>query len=453
MKKLKLSPSSLKAFLACPRRWYLEYVQRAERVIPAYVTGGSALDQVVQKYLQLLPGELIEEWLDEATCAELAALKPELPTPRTVMVQHKFELPCPGLEDRVAITTGGLDYMTPPNLDLMVIGDLKRIWHKDAAMSEAQLADDPQAQIYAWFVWQVYNPAEVVWRWTYCVRETRNRTTGAVTRKAKAFSVTVKADRARVDAWFERVVLPAARAMLELTSAASAEAVEHDPDSCQEGQRCFVRYHCPLFSGPIKGENQLVDLSRFRTGARPAINPPAPEAPNAQQLALTSQVHDPLTQAVLTGALPPGLLQAGRGPVSKAPDGSPEAIKDALAELEHAVGVYETATKSYAEDQARAEARIAELTGLIEAKTVEGPGAELLEMVPDAPATEPAPPPEASIVPAAPRKRRKAEKQAPQLDAHEAEVVNPPTVETATTEALLYELRDRGYIITLELGR
>jgi hypothetical protein len=395
MKKLKISPSSLKAFLACTRRWYLEYAQRAERVIPAYVTGGSALDGVVQKYLQLLPGELIEACLDDTTRAELKALVPELPAPGTVMVQHRFELPCPGLEDRVAITTGGLDYMTPPNLDLMVIGDLKRIWHKDAALSPEQLADDPQAQIYAWFVWQVYNPAEVVWRWTYCVRETRNGTTGAVTRKAKAFSVDVQADRARVDAWFERVVVQAARAMLDLRG--PTEEVEHNPDSCEEGARCFVRQHCPLFSGPIKGDNTMVDLSRFRTGSRPAINPPAPEQP--------------------------ALLQLGH----------------AAAKLELLAAVIEASPEVKEEEP------------VLEVQAVEGPGAALLEVVADAEVreTEPAPAPEALIVPAAPRRRRKAEKQEPRLDAHEAEVVSPPTLEGATTEAIMHELRDRGWSVTL----
>jgi hypothetical protein len=281
--------------------------------------------------------------------------------------------------------------MTPPNLDLMVVGDLKRIWHKDAAMTEAQLADDVQAQIYAWFVWQVYNPAEVIWNWTYCARETRNGTTGAVTRKAKAFSVTVKADRARVESWFERVVVPAARAMLELKG--PTEQVEHNPDSCEEGARCFVRHHCPIYTGPVKGDNNMVDLSRFRTSARPAINPPAPDAGVAAMTQLS----------LVASNIGPNLL--------------PE-------------------------------------EPVLEVQTVEGDAASLaalgLEVVADETReTEPAPAPEASIVPAPSRKRRRAEKQEPRLDAHEAEVINPPTLEGATTEAIMHELRDRGWHCTL----
>jgi hypothetical protein len=405
MKKLKVSPSSLKAFLACRRRWYLEYVQRADRIVPSYVTNGSTLDAVVQDYLN---GKTPVLAAGSPELAELNSLLGELPAPRSVMVQHRFELPCPGLEDSVLITTGGLDYMTPPNLDLMVVGDLKRIWHKDAAMTEAQLADDVQAQIYAWFVWQVYNPAEVVWRWTYCVRETRNGTTGAVTRKAKAFSVDVKADRARVESWFERVVVPAARAMLELKG--PTEQVEHNPDSCEEGARCFVRHHCPLYSGPVRGDNNMVDLSRFRTSARPAINPPAPDGPGASALALVSDI----TKTRLDG------LSKELQQLSVLPTDAP----------------------------------------VLEVQTVEGDAASLaalgLEVVADEPETRetepapaPAPAPEASLVPAPSRKRRRAEKQEPRLDAHEAEVINPPTLEGATTEAIMHELRDRGWHCTL----
>lgn len=406
---LKISPTALRAFLACPRSWYLSHVQRVPKEVPAYVTGGRELDDAVQKYLT--SGA---ETGSEQTRAELEVSKAELPAPLTVVVQPKLSFPCPGLEDCVRIE-GTLDALTPPNLDLMVVIDMKRIWHAQAAMSAADLANDVQALMYSWLVWRNYAPAEVINRWVYCVRETRNKETGKVTRKAKSFSVDVKADRAAVEAWFARVVLPAARAMLEIRDAArAAEAVEHDPTSCEEGARCFVRHHCPMYSGPVRGENNMVDLSRFRTGARPAINPPAP--------AELRVPGDGLAEAVLTGAVEPQALSV---------------------------------------------------------TTIEGPGAALLEAVPDngwhtpdaiydamtplsaERATEPAPAPELLSAEAlttlispeakpARRRRGRAEKQA--IEAHEAEVVAPPSVESATTEALVWELRDRGYVVTLEAG-
>ena len=158
----------------------------------------------------------------------------------------------------------------------------------------------------------------------------------------------------------------------------------------------------------------MVDLSRFKTGARPAINPPAPDAQTAAALIYTPSVTT------------------------------------------------------------------VEIAPPLSVTTIEGPGAALLEAVEEEPApsaeqreTEPAPPPALVTLPSADvqpyteteaeamfrrdrnaaksRKRRgRAEKQA--IEAHEAEVVAPPSVADATTEALVWELRDRGYLVTLEAG-
>src|SRR5687767_15361778 len=123
-------------------------VMRVPEVVPHYIQGGRTLDLAVQRYLQgPTPGADGPD-LDKLTADELAATKPELPHPGTVLVQYRPpSVPVPGLEGQARITTGGLDYMTPPNASLIVIGDLKRIWHKDAAMTPEALANDVQAQM------------------------------------------------------------------------------------------------------------------------------------------------------------------------------------------------------------------------------------------------------------------------------------------------------------------
>jgi hypothetical protein len=452
VKRIGLSPSALKAFLACRRSWWLQFSARVDRIVPPYVTAGSALDQVVQDYLTS-GAEPVHLPMGSPELAELAVLKSELPAPGSVLVQKKFTLSCPGLEVLVDITTGGLDYLTPPNLDLMVIGDLKRIWHKDAAMTPDQLAANEQAQMYAWLVWQVYNPAEIIWNWTYCVRETRNATTGAVTRKAKAFCVTVKADRAKVEAWFASVVLPAARAMLEIRdSARAAEAVEHDPTSCEEGARCFVRHHCPLYQGPVRGEqHNMVDLSRFKTNKSSPV-PPLAQAVEEQRarIAINPPALDPKTN------VPIAQLFTGSLTAAQVRDMMPSPRDEREADLE--------------------------------VTTIEGPGAALLATEDDgidavedkadaaalaeARPTEPAPAPEAPEPPAPKARRRRAKAQgaaaaiaeqaalslaaAPEkqeLSAHEREcVLDALCVEDATTEALVWELRDRGWVVSLTAG-
>ena len=390
---LKLSPTALKAYLACPRSWYLSHILRAPKHVPAYVSNGRALDAAVQQYL--IDGtEPHGADGPDATAQELAVTKPELPAPGTVIVQPKLSLPCPGLEGRVQIE-GTLDALTPPNAGLMVVIDLKRVWHKDAALSPEALANDVQAQMYAWLVWQLHAPIEVIWRWVYCAR-------ASGTRKAKAFTVDVKADRAKVEAWFDSVVLPTAREMLTITGA--VESVCHSPESCEDGARCFVRSSCPIHTGPIKqGEQLIMDLNRFKAtqlaagAARVAINPPA----------MTSAQADAVTVA-LNGRYPQ--------------DGEVEAPSR------------ETDTAA----------------NVLDAVTIEGPGAELLESVPD---TIPAPPEPVK----APRKHKaKADQDAQRPIAEALRLASenePIALEDASTEQIRDELLDRGWVATLVRSR
>lgn len=268
---MKISPSALKAYLSCNRRYFLESVVRAPRDVPSYVTGGLALDQAVNDYLYVPPpggnggnGEQLS--LPFPVDPEFAVVKPLLPEPGTVLSQPELRTPVPpswGLGEDTHEVYGKLDALTPPSFDKMIIIDMKRIYTRSACLTETTLLDDVQAQLYAWLVWRTYLPARVFGRWIYYVRDTK-----------RAHAVDVEFDKGRVDEWVERVVAPAARGMLELWQAPEAGVIEHDPSSCNDGRRCFVARSCPLFSGPIKGE-QIVEL---RTRKKKVdVNPPAVE--------------------------------------------------------------------------------------------------------------------------------------------------------------------------------
>jgi hypothetical protein len=272
---IKVSASALRAYLRCPREYWLSHRERAERDVPAYVTAGSALDVAVQRYLAA-PRLCACKGAWGAACvacapedAELRALTPHLPRPGTVQVQPALRMPCPGLPG-VEIY-GALDWLDVRD-DAAIVGDLKRISDAKRALTVETLPDDIQAQLYAWLVRRLHGVSSVVWRWTYCDR------------RPKAWVVEVEADSARVDAWFERIVLPAARAMLDMQG--PAVALEHAPDSCSHGRWCFVARHCAMYEGPLRGEPPLINLlDKYRTKAvqlelpltRVAINPPAPE--------------------------------------------------------------------------------------------------------------------------------------------------------------------------------
>jgi hypothetical protein len=415
---INVSPSALKAYLACQRSWFLQYVAKAPKVVPHYVTAGTQLDMAVQRYLQgSAPVGADGPDLDKLTADELAVTKAELPHPGTVMVQYRPpSVPVPGLEGQARITTGGLDYMTPPNAQLIVIGDLKRIWHKDAAMTPEALANDVQAQMYAWLVWQAHAPVEIIFRWTYCVRAVVSAK-GEVTRKPKAFSVDVKADRARVDAWFGDVVLPAARGMLDIQG--PVDAVEHDPDSCESGNRCFVATSCPMFKGPIKGAIH-VDLSRFKTNAAKAAeaivaqNDPLPAKLEGFDIAINPPAL-PGNAPRLTGNR---LCDIGLNNVKSRETDAPDTVLDVV-------------------DMSKVDT--------IDVGRVEG-SAEALAMLGVAEYTPPKPKRTRKVKP-------EAQATAEADDAPATERAPVLALDAASTEQIMAELQDRGWRVYLEAGR
>lgn len=263
---LKLSPSALKAFLACPRSWFLSHVKRVPRDVPKYVLGGQDLDEAAEHYLappERAPKgrQLALRMVSETTERELEAIKPHLPHPGTVHTQHTIRMPCPGV-DGVELY-GKLDYMTPQS-DFMVIGDIKRVWAEEAVMTVEQLQNDVQLQMYAYMLWAKYEPQGVTGVWTYCVRGT----------KPKARPVYAPLDRARVNDFMHDVAFPAGRAMRDLVNE-EADRVAHNPDSCNGGgDRCFVARHCRLYSGQIATGVDIMSKYKVR---KVEVNPPVVE--------------------------------------------------------------------------------------------------------------------------------------------------------------------------------
>ncbi len=260
---LKLSPSALRAFLACPRAWLLSHVKRVPRDVPKYVLGGQDLDEAAEHYLappERAPKgrQLALRMVSEVTERELEAIKPHLPHPGTVHTQHTLRMPCPGVEG--VELYGKLDYMTPES-DFMVIGDIKRVWAEEAVMTVEQLQDDVQLQMYAYMLWAKYEPQGVTGVWTYCVRGT----------KPKARPVYAPLDRAQVNDFMHDVAFPAARAMLDLVNE-EADRVAHNPDSCNGGgDRCFVARHCRLYRGQIATGEDIMSKYKVR---KVEVNPP-----------------------------------------------------------------------------------------------------------------------------------------------------------------------------------
>ena len=167
-----------------------------------------------------------------------------------------------------------------------------------------------------------------------------------------------------------------------------------------------------------------MDLSRFKTNAAKAAEAIVAEA--------DAGMNRMFAEAAIAINPPP---LAERREYVPAPAGGELAELRAMATLEG-----DSALLAEVEAQEKASRETAE--SVITVDAVEGPGAELLEAVPD---TIPAPAPEEPK----PRKRRSAVKAA------EAQpVAERGALDSATTEQILDELRDRGYsAIYLERAR
>lgn len=295
---LKLSPSALKAFLACPRSWYLSHVKRVPRDVPKYVLGGQDLDEAAEHYLmppERLPKgrQLALRMVSETTERELECIKPHLPHPGTVHTQHTLRMPCPGVEG--VELYGKLDYMTPAS-DFMVIGDIKRVWAEEAVMTVEQLTADVQLNMYAYMLWAQYEPQGVTGVWTYCVRGT----------KPKARPVYAPLDRERVNDFMHEVTFPAARAMLDLMQREQLD-VAHNPDSCNGGgDRCFVAKHCLLYKGQIATGVDIMSKYKVR---KIDVNPPVEPSTTVDTspvVETTGEFAPETVRDVVTGALDEG---------------------------------------------------------------------------------------------------------------------------------------------------
>lgn len=230
--------------------------------MPSYITGGLNLDEAATRYLQgnNPHGQLSLDLDTEETKAELAVLKPLLPAPGQAMTQLTLSEPLPGVEG--VLVHGKLDaHLLDYEDDVSIVYDVKRVWAREAVMTEEQLAEDAQQRIYAWLVRAKFGYPDLRYgsRWAYAVRGKR----------PVGLPVDVTPDFAVIDAWFDDVVKPAARAMLALREERAANDIAHNPDSCNMGARCFVARSCSLFTGPLgKGEDMALKFKKT------AVNPP-----------------------------------------------------------------------------------------------------------------------------------------------------------------------------------
>lgn len=303
-RRLFVSPSQLKSFVACERRWYLESQAGAPRDGDAggqYLVYGRLVDQAVEWLVEdphnaVTPQALVTavkaarrgeelstlddvKWLELADKAvramrRLAAAKLLPPTSTPAQFKYRVEVPWSPVT-----LVGRADYRSAGR-----VWDLKTTSDRGPgkgpsgekppnALTDASLRDDFQARIYAaaeFFAQPTL--ASVSMQWVYT-----SSTTQAV------WAATTFFTRAETIAWFDANVREAIfPRMIELaaTEGLAVDEARANHDSCS---RCFIKGACSPFTGAQQHTKEYdVDLERLRARRAGAINRPTatPVAPD-----------------------------------------------------------------------------------------------------------------------------------------------------------------------------
>jgi len=317
-----LSAWHLKLFLLCPRSYFLKHALRVPDDQGAgglYLTRGNDFDRLVQ--LPVRDGVTGDSGAPKLANRQLGEATRYLPPPKTAEVQFSYDLDAGGFRVK-----GKPDIRRPK-----WIQDTKTTSDRGPGRGAAEdrpayaltdahtpggnlrpLADDIQALLYAWCEFQLDpGPEPVHARWIYVSKADC----------PKAWVTDATFERDDTEAWFDRVVRPAAAEMAALHEKARAGLTASDvganPDSCR---RCFVRSSCPgpftgvnvygLTEPQERGANQMAfDLKKLKSAQTPAA-PTPPPALETQLLASVeavainrpaSQRPAPLTVSTIEG--------------------------------------------------------------------------------------------------------------------------------------------------------
>jgi hypothetical protein len=261
----RISASKLKRFLQCPRSYFLKYVQRVdESVNGKFLDVGNAFDLAVQYHCSR--GAVGVQSIDPKIVRMLAAAVPYLPPPGTVEVQLEYSVPHPD----GFVVQGKPDLRRPLEVgDTKTTADRGRGQGRDResppiALDAESLGQNEQGLLYAWCEFQLAPdaPGPCRLRWVYTTKQT----------KPTSWLVLRDVTRAEVEAWFERVVRPAARAMAQLHAEYDADRVLANLDACDE-PRCWVRGACSPYDGPNSYDGLDSGVSLVQLKGRRPVSP------------------------------------------------------------------------------------------------------------------------------------------------------------------------------------
>lgn len=231
---LVLSPSQIKCYLQCKRKWFAKYVmQMPDPKGPAF-TEGIAFHAAAEQYL--LEGRIPPD-TDLRHATMLRDGMPYLPMATTVPVETLYaDILCPGV-----MVQCRLDYEFYDDAGLNGIGDHKTFGSPKSTMTAEQLHVDVQANICA-NAKQLRGSHDVPATWIYYNKK----------KKHHVYPVRTVLTRASVGKVMREVVVPVAKEILALRTSPPDDMnkVESNPDDplCDHtGFLCNFSHKCRMY--------------------------------------------------------------------------------------------------------------------------------------------------------------------------------------------------------------
>jgi hypothetical protein len=227
------SASQISTWLDCPRKWGWDKLNGIKGPANASAEWGTRMHEMVEHYLKT--GEPIDHVHDPDMAARVSGALHLLPEPKSPGLSVELSF-FERLNDAPRIWSGRIDYLVRDSGAL--IGDHKSTssiakWAK----TEADLLEDPQANIYGKWVLRKYPELHAaLGQWEYIQSKGPKRSE----------AVMVPLHRSRVDAEFARIDAIAAQIDAWRNAVSSAEQLPYNPESCEKYGGCAYRHMCNL---------------------------------------------------------------------------------------------------------------------------------------------------------------------------------------------------------------
>ncbi|KKM71139.1 hypothetical protein LCGC14_1433630 [marine sediment metagenome] len=254
-----ISPSQIKLWRDCKRKYGFKYIDKLREPTSPKMQFGTDVHAQLEQWLK--KGKTPDS-TPEGQVAKQGIRKDWLPSPGShLLVEHKLEIPLPELGDVTLI--GYIDCVEPPDLArrMPTVIDHKTTSSLNWALTEDELAADPQGLIYSVWAMQHFNTGAALARWLYYVASNPKAGPRKPAGAQPVDHVFVADDPAFARRWAE-LLKDVADIVAVRNERPDTATIEPSPPACGKFGGCYFNGNpCELSSGEIL-RGHLVQFER-----------------------------------------------------------------------------------------------------------------------------------------------------------------------------------------------